>query len=62
MSDEMEKYSVVTEEKELLKTASGVRLCPECGSKVESHGNVVRCPKCGTRPFEVSHEEGRKDS
>jgi uncharacterized protein (UPF0212 family) len=40
MSEEMEKYSVVTEEKELLKMASGGRLCPVCGSKVETHGVV----------------------
>lgn len=26
--------------------------CPKCGSKVERHGNVLACPKCGTEPFE----------
>jgi len=32
------------------KAAEG---CPECGSKVERHGNVLMCPKCGTAPFET---------
>lgn len=26
--------------------------CPRCGAKVERHGNVLACPKCGTEPFE----------
>jgi len=28
--------------------------CPKCGSKVERHGNVLACPKCGTEPFEAT--------
>lgn len=26
--------------------------CPGCGSGVEKHGNVLKCPDCGTEPFE----------
>jgi uncharacterized Zn finger protein (UPF0148 family) len=32
------------------KTAS--EGCPECGAKVEKHGNISVCPKHGTAPFE----------
>lgn len=30
--------------------------CPKCGSKLELHGNVLICPKCGTEPFEETDE------
>ena len=46
----MEKYGVVTGSLDLTKTAADG--CPKCGSKVERHGNVLLCPKCGTVPFE----------
>ena len=26
--------------------------CPRCGNKVEKHGDVFVCPRCGTEPFE----------
>jgi len=26
--------------------------CPECWALVEVHGDILRCPKCGTKPFE----------
>lgn len=26
--------------------------CPQCGQKVEKHGKVIVCPKCGSEPFE----------
>jgi transposase len=26
--------------------------CPKCGSKLEKHGAIVKCPECGTAPFE----------
>jgi len=26
--------------------------CPECGSELEKHGQVLVCPKHGTQPFE----------
>lgn len=57
MSSEMEKYGV--EEGSDAKTASRdlddtARICPTCGSKLESTDktNVLKCPHCGTRPFE----------
>ena len=30
--------------------------CPNCGGKVEKHGNVLACAKCGTEPFEAKKE------
>jgi hypothetical protein len=26
--------------------------CPQCGAKVERHGQILTCPNCGTEPFE----------
>lgn len=26
--------------------------CPRCGRKVERHGQTLKCPTCGTEPFE----------
>lgn len=57
MSDEMEKYAVV-EKDEQKKTAQiaaeVVGTCPVCGSQLEetTRINVLKCPRCGTRPFE----------
>lgn len=51
----MEKYAVDesqgNQEQLEKKAAEG---CPECGSKVERHGNVLMCPKCGSAPFETT--------
>lgn len=30
--------------------------CPQCGKKVERHGQVLVCPRCGTAPFEKKKE------
>lgn len=49
---EMSKYGVdegVDQESLEKSAAEG---CPRCGSPVERHGNILRCPKCGTEPFE----------
>jgi nucleoid DNA-binding protein/ribosomal protein S27AE len=46
----MEKYGVDESGSEQEKKAQAG--CPNCGSKVEKHGNVLVCPKCGTAPFE----------
>lgn len=48
----MDKYAVqeAQDEKALEKAAS--HGCPECGSKIERHGNVYLCPKHGSSPFE----------
>jgi tRNA(Ile2) C34 agmatinyltransferase TiaS len=26
--------------------------CPKCGGRVERHGRILTCAKCGTEPFE----------
>lgn len=53
MNDGIEKYGVVTDKGgNLDKTASGVDSCPQCGTGIEKHGSVLKCPKCGTKPFE----------
>ena len=49
-----EKYAVdenVDQEQLEKQAASG---CPECGKKVERHGNVLMCPTHGSEPFERS--------
>jgi len=48
----MDKFGVdeSVDQSALEKAAS--QGCPECGSKVEQHGKVLACPKCGTEPFE----------
>lgn len=48
----MEKYGVdeSVDGEDLEKKAS--EGCPECGAKVQRHGNVLVCPTHGTAPFE----------
>jgi rubrerythrin len=52
--EEMCKYgvdeSLTLPEDEKLSSASAV--CHKCGTKIEIHGRVRVCPKCGTAPFE----------
>ena len=50
----MEKYGVKTSADELLKQGSAVLRCPKCSSVAERHGEVIKCPHCGTQPFEGS--------
>jgi len=50
----MEKYGVSVEVDDFTKTASDG--CPKCGSPLEKHGKVLKCPKCGTEPFEVKDD------
>ncbi|RKX63416.1 MAG: hypothetical protein DRP42_07640, partial [Tenericutes bacterium] len=48
----MDKYGVVTEVPKD-KRASEKLCCPQCGSEIpEDGGSVIRCPACGTKPFE----------
>ena len=60
MSDEMEKYAVVEQESST-KTAQNVAeaagKCPICDMALEDtqNINVLKCPRCGTRPFEGEH-------
>jgi NADH pyrophosphatase NudC (nudix superfamily) len=55
MSDEgMDKYAV-EEDGSGTKTADAQQgHCPKCGAKLENTDkvNVLKCPKCGTAPFE----------
>jgi nucleoid DNA-binding protein/ribosomal protein S27AE len=52
LEQNMEKHGVdeqVDQEKMEKMAAEG---CPNCGSKLERHGKVLLCPKCGSEPFE----------
>jgi len=65
MSDEMEKYAVVEAEdhtKSAKTAAEVVGTCPICGSELEETTtvNVLKCPKCGTRPFESDADGAEK--
>lgn len=50
----MDKYAV-DEQQDNEKIAS--EGCPECGAKVERHGNVLACPVHGTEPFEKKKDK-----
>lgn len=65
MSD-MEKYAVLEDldNKTLEKLASDSgknKLCPWCSSAVEQHGDILKCPNCGTQPFETSLFDDKND-
>ena len=50
----MNKYAV-DEDGSGVKTADAQGgHCPECGAKLEpaEKNNVLKCPRCGTKPFE----------
>lgn len=55
VEDVMEKYGVDETGTEMEKKAQAG--CPNCGAKVEKHGNVLACPRCGTEPFEGSKKK-----
>lgn len=48
----MEKYGVQEDDESMSKSSSDG--CPTCGKPVEEHGDVKKCPDCGTEPFEGS--------
>lgn len=51
----MEKYGVdeKTRLPEFLEKEAGEgSTCPKCGTRVERHGRILKCPQCGTEPFE----------
>lgn len=50
----MNKFGVDESQTENEKKASDG--CPQCGGKVERHGKVLMCPKCGTEPWETKQE------
>lgn len=62
--EEMSKFGVETSQHSdeyLGKIASSG--CPRCGAaadKLQKHGSVLRCPKCGTAPFEKLHRNCSK--
>jgi nucleoid DNA-binding protein len=52
---QMEKYGV--DETTLLpdfleKDAGEESTCPDCGTRTERHGRILKCPRCGTAPYE----------
>lgn len=50
----MEKYGVDEQVDQHGMEKAASEGCPICGSRVEKHGRVLCCPKCGTEPFERS--------
>lgn len=55
----MEKYSVAERMNDLFaKYASSG--CPQCGSPVKVHGNVLHCPNCGVEPFTEENIDEQK--
>lgn len=48
----MEKFGVDEGAEQDKMEKAAAQGCPDCGSKVERHGNVMICPKCGSKPFE----------
>jgi nucleoid DNA-binding protein/predicted RNA-binding Zn-ribbon protein involved in translation (DUF1610 family) len=56
---DMEKLGVDegTNSEQLEKQAAAG--CPDCGLKVEKHGKVLSCPRCGTEPFEREKNSGQ---
>jgi len=64
LKDGMDKYAVdetsgVDQEK-LEKLAN--EGCPECGSELSRHGNVILCAKCGSKPFEgLMNQDGSQE-
>lgn len=56
----MDKYGVdeTTQDSDgAAKTAA--KGCPWCGAEPEQHGPVLKCPNCGTAPFEKGTSDGR---
>ena len=56
----MDKYAVVTEERDG-KTAAEDDRCPKCGGRLAQRASVDKCENCGTEPFEPRREDGRQD-
>lgn len=54
----MEKYAVDESRNQVDLEKVAAQGCPECGAKVERHGNVLMCPKHGSKPFEKPKEHG----
>jgi len=55
----MEKYGVAVEPEQTPvqgEKRAEAENCRKCGSKLERHGQVLKCPKCGTLPYEAKKE------
>lgn len=50
-NNEMEKYGV-DENASLSKQGDTIETCTQCGRDIETHGEIRKCPSCGTKPFE----------
>jgi len=50
----MDKFGVVQENDDAVKTGGDKKSCPVCGAPLRPSEltNVLVCPKCGTKPFE----------
>lgn len=51
-----DKYAVVEDDDDAKTAAEGLT-CPSCGAALEEleTTNVLKCPNCGTKPFEGGH-------
>jgi len=52
---QMEKYGVdetTLPPESFEKAAERRTTCPQCGTRIERHGRILKCPRCGTEPFE----------
>ncbi|KKN98618.1 hypothetical protein LCGC14_0147300 [marine sediment metagenome] len=57
----MEKLGVDQGQDDLTKQGTSDVLCPECGVKMEQHGQVMKCPVHGTEPLEKGSKNVAKD-
>lgn len=53
----MEKYGVDENKNQENLEKIATEGCPQCGGKVERHGQVVLCRACGSQPFEEKSKE-----
>lgn len=57
----MDKFAVEQAQDQAALTKAASQGCPECGSKIQKHGNVYLCPNHGSKPFERrSDDEGTR--
>lgn len=47
-----EKYGVMEEDEAAIQQAIKTKVCPTCGRPLDIVMNQLKCPECGTRPFE----------
>lgn len=57
----MEKFGVNEEVDQEAMEKAASEGCPNCGGKVQKHGNVMVCPRCGSEPFEKARRDGGKE-